>query len=776
MTQTEISVDMTDGRRVADLLADRPDFEDALEDVQAVDAEMETWTFDDVPIDSGTFGQLVSESVVEKVDGEYRLADPDAVRATLDGEPQPSAKASDTESKLSVSLPSVDGRGLALLGAVLTVLVAVRLYPLGKVFRDGYVVLSGNDPYYYRFWVERTLADGTVGALPFGSVPEGIADGEPFLVATLTWLSGLLGGSGVALAVYPVLAALLTGCLLYALAVRVSDDRRVALASVLLLAVTPGYAFRTSLGYADHHAFDYLWLALTAFALVVLLTGERELTDATNWLAAVGLGVGIAGQVLAWDNGPLLVAPVAAIVAGAVLLDVRDGCSPLRANAPLLAGLGLAAVGTFGVHDTVGWHSRTVVLVPALVFVGSVAVVAVGELAARFGRDVRELLALEVVAGTATLGGVIVFLPDFWSEVEVGIDRILRGDNIAETQSLFNDVVGFLLIFGFILVVAVPVLVWATGRIPGDDRWLVPVVYGWWFLGLATFQVRFVGELAPFTALFAGMGFVWTAAWVDLGQTPAPLDDADWTDWWPSRPDASTVVAVLALFALVGGLSVVQSGVKMQQVTIDDDTFETATFLTEYADEHGWENESQSYVFSDWGRNRVYNYFVNGQSKSYGFAQSNYRDFIRQTVPDTAARTADSARFVVTQEYPVEGPAMGVRLHDHFGSRYGGVEGLAHYRAVHVTDGGERKTFLFVQGASIRGTTKANATVSLATNVSVPGAEFVYQRQAQTDASGAFSLDVAYPGTYELSTGNRTWSVDVSESAVLNGTTVETAP
>ncbi|WP_302081622.1 STT3 domain-containing protein [Salinibaculum rarum] len=766
---------MTDGRRVEELLQDRPDFEAALEDVLEVDATRETWTFDDVPIDSGTFGQLVSEGVVEKADGEYRLANPDAVRAALDGEPQPATTEEPTDRDISLSLPSIDSRGAGLLAAVLGVLVAVRLFPFGAVFRDGYVVLSGNDPYYYRYWVEQTLAGGTIGVLPLGEVPEGIAGGEPFLVAALTWLAGLLGGSGLALALYPVLAALVTGLLLYALALRVSSDRRVALASVLMLAFTPSHAFRTSLGYADHHAFDYVWLVLTALALAVLLTGQRDNADPTRWFAATGLGIGVAGQVLAWDNGPLLVVPVAAVVVFGVLLDVRDDRQPLVSNVPLLAGLALAAVLAYAVHTTAGWHSTTVAAVPALLFVGSVAVVVVGEAAARLERSVRELAVVELVAGGGTIAAVVVFLPDIWGELQGGIDTILRSDNIAEVQSLFSaDTLGFLLLFGFVLIIALPLMVWATVRLArSDDEWLVPVVYGWYFFGLAMFQVRFTGEISPFTALFAGLGFVWIAAWVDLAKVPAPVDGSDWSDWWPARPDGSTVVSVFLVFLLVTGPGVVQSGVKMQQVTVDDDTVETATWLAEYSDDRGWETESDSYVFSDWGRNRVYNYFVNGQSQSYGFAQSNYRVFMAIPDPDAAVGLLNGrVRFLVTKPFPVDSPAMGVRLHDHFGSRYEDVEGLSRYRAIYATESGDRKAFLVVPGATLDGTSPANATVSLETDIDIPGAAFTYERQVQTNASGEFTVDVAYPGTYELAADGQTWTVDVSEDAVMNGTTV----
>ena len=769
---------MTDGRRVTELLEDRPDFEDALDDIHDVDADNETWTFDDVPVDSGTFGQLVSEGVVEHVDGEYRLADPDAVRAALDGEAHPTDATTADGTEFSLEFPTVDWRGVALLVAALSFVVAVRLAPLGSVFRDGAVVLSGNDPYFYLYWVEQTLADGSIGALPIGEVPEGISHGEPFLVASLTWLSGFLGGdSALTLALYPVLSALFSALMLYVLALRITRDRRVALSTLALYAVTPAHAFRTSLGYADHHAFDYLWLTLTALALVVLLTGERDYTDPTRWLAGLGVAAGITGQVLAWENGLLLVVPVAGVVVGAVLADARAERSPLLANAPLLLGVGLAAAGIYAVHDSTSWYATAVAVAPALLVAGSLAVVAAGELAFRLGRDVRELAAVEAVVGVASLVGFTQFLPDLWSELQRGIDRLFEAREIAEVQPLFSgDSLGFLLLIGVIFVVALPMLGWASVRlVRSDDEWLVPVVYGWYFLALATIQVRFAGELSAFIALFAGLGFVWLASWVDLTTVPGPVDGTDWRDWWPEQPDSSTVASIFVLFLLVGGLSVVQSGVKMQQVSIEDDTYETASFLTEYAADRGWENRSESYVFSDWGRNRVYNYFVNGDSQSYGYAQSNYREFIAESNVTNATRTTGRARFVVTESFDVEGSAMGVRLHDHYGSRYSNVTGLSRYRALYSTESGDRKAFLVVPGARVTGTATANTTVSVSADVSIPNDQFTYERQVGTDSNGRFSVAVAYPGTYELSTAAETWTVEVSESAVMNGTTVDAA-
>jgi len=780
---------MTDGSRAEDLLADRPGLEAPLQAILSVDEHHETWTFDDVGVDSGAFGQLVSEGVVEKADGEYRLADPDAVRRALSDDPSPATEtgtgADSPRFGSGLSLPQIDSRAAGLLGGVLALVVVVRSFIFGSVFRDGTVVLSANDPYYYRYWVEQAIASGDIGLLPFGAVPDGIDTGEPFLVALLAWASGLLGGvsaSGAVLAVYPVVAALAVALGLYGLTIRVTADRRVALASVLMLAVTPTHALRSSLGFADHHAFDYVWLLLTALSLAILVAADRE-DASTRWLAAGGLGVGIAGQVLAWDNGPLLVVPVGLVLAGRVLLDVREGRSPLGASLPTLVGLALAAVVTFGVHATVGWHSLTVAATPALLLAGGLALVAVGEAGHRLERGVRELAVGELAAAVLGLLALRTVFPDYWSELLAGIDRIVRSDNIVEVQSLFDaGTLGFLLLFGFILVIALPVLAWATGRlVTGDadeERWLVPAVYGWYFFGLALFQVRFAGELSPFTALFAGLAFVWLAAKIDAARPPATADGRDPSDWLPDRPDRSTVLTLFALFLLVGGLSVVQSGVKVSQVATDDSSYNTAAWLAEYADERGWDAAEESYVLSSWGKNRLYNYFVNGDSQSYGYARQTYGEFIRTGDPQAASEMLGSrVRFVVVDDVEEAQPqTMQARLHRHFGSRNGETGGVSHFRALFASDGGQKKAFVHVSGATLSGTATPNATLAVASDVDVPGASFTYQRQVDTNATGAFSLVVPYPGDYELTTDDASWRVTVSEEAVMNGTTVAADP
>jgi len=769
---------MSEGTRVEELLEDRPELESALSEILAVDRETDTWTFDDVPVDSGSFGELVSRGIVEKEDGEYRLSRDEQVRAVLAGEDavaadEPVTDEAATDAGIDVSLPSVDAGVVGLLAGVLGLVVVARSFVVGSVFRGGDVVLSANDPYFYRYHVEQLLTGGSSGGLS-----------EPLTVELLAGVSGLLGGvdaTGVVLALYPVATAVLTAALVYWMAVRLTADRRVGLAAVVVLAVTPGHALRTALGFADHHAFDYLWLAVTAAALVAVTavdTRER-LTDRGTVLAVLGLGVGIGAQILAWEKGPLHLFPIAAVVAIRTLLDLSEDRSPLVTNAPLIAGLAVGALLTLVGHLLTGWHSTFVAATPLVLTAGAVAVVAVGVLTRRLGRSARELAAVFAAGGVLALAGVWLLAPALRTQLVEGLGLVTRTDDIAEANALFSgDTFGFLLLFGFFLFLAVPALAWASRHVSGRRApWLVVCTYGWFFFALSLFQVRFVGQLALFTAIFAGLAFVWLAARVDLAGPLAVFDsERDLSDWTPRRPDASTVAAVLALFVLIGGIGVLQTAIKVEQITTDEASYETAAYLSGYADQRGWETRQDAYVFSNWGRNRMFNYFANGDAGSYADARREYPGFISEGNPDFAVGVLPTpVRFVVTEDREADPRTMQARLHDHLGSRTDGVAGLGRFRAIYSTENGERRAFLFVPGATVRGTTSPNATVTASTPVDVPGAGFTYERQTAANATGAYGVTVAHPGTYEVTTGDETRTVTVPETAVMNGTAVRVA-
>ena len=774
---------MSDERGPAELLSERPEMESALESVLDADDERGGWTFDDVDVDSGTFGELVSRGVVEKDGGEYYVADPAAVRAALDGEQVDTDDGSGFDPR--VALPDVEPRAVGLLTAAIAVVVLARAYVVGAVYRGGDIVLSGNDPYYYRYWVERVAADAG-GVVDFASLtvlPTTVTRGEPLMVATLWWVAELLGGTtesiGHVLAWYPVVSAVVSAVLVYLLAVRVTADQRVGLASVLFLALVPGHAFRTSLGFADHHAFDYPWLGLTALALLVVVTtaSDRDsLRTVAPWVGGVLLGVGIAGQVLSWEAGPLLVVPVGLVALAKTLLDVDAGRPPVVVNAPIAAGSALAAALVWLVHTSWGWHTELVATTPALLLVGIVGVVVTATATTRLGFDTRALAVVDALGiGVVAVVGRTVFTTR-WNELFARTGALFRSDAIAETAGLFDPgSLGFLLLFGFALVVALPAMVWGSRRVvDGHADWLVLTVYGWYFLLLATIQIRFVGELATFTAVFAGYAFVWLASKVEVAR---PLGAEGASEFVSAHtPDGRTLASLGLLFLLVSSFGVVQVPVKNGQVAVEDGVYRTAVAVEDDATERGLAYP-ENYVLSQWGNSRVFNYFVNGNAESYLFARSNYADFLRsQDGHGWYDRLRDRVGYVVTRNRPEAGPeTLQSRLHDDFGSRSGSAAGLGHYRAMYTTGDGTFRAFELVPGASIEGTTDANATVTATATVAIPNAEFDYRRETRAAANGSYRLVVANPGTYTVQHGNETTTVTVTETAVRNGTAVPAA-
>jgi len=755
------------------LLTDKPHLESQLEAVLPIDEANDTWTFDDVPLDSGAFGELVSHGIVEETDGEYALADREAVRRALDGESDEQADDEPTASIVE-SLPEVEIDRVAAAGLVgaLALVVLFRLIPIGSVFRGGDVVLSANDPYAYRYLVHEILAQSSnpLDLSVLSSLPPGVAHGEPLMVATLWWVSALLGGEsavGGVLAWYPVVSAVVTGLLVYALTVRVTDDKRAGIAAVALLAVTPGHAFRTGLGFADHHAFDYPWLALTALAVVAVV--DRDIRERRTWAWIGVLGVGVAGQMLSWDAGPLLLAPIGLYAIALVPSWVRDGRSPLVAGGALLSGVVLGTLVAVGAHLGLGWHTPAVIVGPVLLSVGIAALLAVGEGARRGGFGARSVAAVEVVG---VVVGVVVLrsvVPAFATELERGVEFLLTTEGIAETTSIVSGdlgtFVGPVFLFGLVLFLALGHMGWAvwTSYRRHSPVWLAMGVYAWYFLVLSAIQVRFAGQLALFTALFGGLGFVHLAAWVDLSSVPTPFeageessrvsaeDSDDGELEWPERRQA---LYAGALGLGVGSLGGLLTPIRHSQLTIDDSMYEAAKFMQDYSDARGWEYP-ENYVFSQWGDNRFYNWFVNGESRSYRFAQNNFTNFLRSERGEewyqrlSNKKTAGFIVISARSSNKRSSSSLYNRLYENAGSKTG------HYQSIWASKDGKRWVFVPVSGAILTGKVEPQQPVTVKNEVKLNNHSFEYRQETTSTETGWYATRVAQPGEYITPDGTK---------------------
>ena len=756
------------------LLETRPDFASTLDRLLDIDAEQDAWRPSDAGLDETVVAALVDGGYVETVGDGYRFTDRESVRTAVD-EYRGDVVADDRR-RIRVRTALV---------AALALVVLVRLPTVMEVFRGDWIVLPSNDPYFYRYLVDQSLMSG-----PLPSLPERALQGEPLLVAVLAVAAWPFGagtwGSGFVVAWYPVVAAVITAALVYAAATRLTDDARVGLAAAGLLAVTPAHAYRTALGVADHHAFDYVWLALTALAVIELLA--RSERDRRTWLAAGGLAVGVAAQTLAWAAAPLLLLPLAPGLALAALVEIRRP-GPERL-APVVAGLVGGAALAHLVHLLLGWQFAAAIYALDLLALGSVGLLALVVVVRRLDGSWTWLATAEAVLGAAAVVAIWQ-IPILESELESGLE-FFSSTQAAELAGVGTNygAVGVLVILGFASVLAAPMLFfaakWGWQRL--EPGWFVVGVYTIHFGVLAAIQRRFGGELAPFAAILGGVGFVLLASWFDLVRPPVPrriggsdvaepavAADGSGDDDTLAVPDRTRVALLAGLAGVAVGSGSLYAALIDRRLVITDATYEATRWISDYVDEHDIPYP-ESYVLSKWGRNRVYNYFVNGEAASYSYAERTYEDFLFSNDADTwYEEFADRVGFVVTRDLPHLGliPASRVQstLHNRFGSAtISNIGGVGHFRAMFATEDGARKVFRVVPGATIRGPAPEDTTrVRLVADVSIPGAEFEYVRRA-TVTDGRFEVTVANPGTYRI--GRAGTTVEVSERMVQAGETL----
>jgi dolichyl-diphosphooligosaccharide--protein glycosyltransferase len=773
---------MDTGREdVESLLDDHPGLEDDLEEILAIDAEG-VWEFADIPLDSGAFGELVSKGIATKQEGGYRINDRAAVRAALGHETEESSESRDTTTASvfeRVEMPLSRQTAVVLAGLLALVALFRVVFVYDVVYRDP-ISLMGNDPYKRLYWVEQLQQYPAFDVGALGTIPEGVRlSGDTLMLVTTWWLSELFGGTPEAarltLAWYPVAAALITAAAVYTISLKLTDDIRVAGASTLLLAVTPVHAYRTALGFGDHHAFDYIWLVLTVL-VVIWWEKEREasagttldLTSRRTWGVVVALTVLLTIQTLSWVGSAIVLLPFGLFVVVRGTIALLDDRSPLRETAPYVGGLGAAGLLVIGVHVGFDWFPIYRAVIPLLVLAFSASAVGFLEAGRFFSVAPRTTVLSGVVSSTVTVLVVVLTTPALDPAITRAIG-LFESRQIAESSGLFStDSAVFLLpvlLFGFMLFLALPFVAMGAWRTVEhrDALWAIPTVYAIYFLLWAIVKIRFAGPLSLFTSIFAGWGLVRVAAWVDLARPVVPFD-TEHAILQFERPDSKQFVSIVFAFLLVAGLGIVQTPIKQGQLAVDDSTYETAQWIAEYSDDNGMAYPDNG-VFSMWSDTRVYNYFVNGQSLNYGFEQRNYDPFLGSTdAEEWYERLRDRHGFVVFTgaRNGSEGETMERRLMANDESR---LAGLQHYRLVHTAADGPHRVFELVNGSTLVGAEETNDTVTVETEVIVSGEPYTYRQQVSTNPYGLYTATVPYAGEYSIASQQ----VTVSESDVRAG-------
>ncbi|APX96580.1 MFS transporter [Natronorubrum daqingense] len=786
--------------------------ERALEAVLEADAKRETWTFDDVGVDSGTFGELVSRGIVEKEAGEYRVGNPRVVEAVLAGE----EVAADDRSKVT-AVPSLERphwaapRAIAGVVGALIFLFATRIVGFRSVFRGDDVVLPENDPYYYRYWMEQLIAESS-GPTDFGTIaemPDRAAGTRPFSHAANWWFAELAGGDAWAAemvaAWLPVAGALALGVVLYLLGVVMTGDVRVGIAAILMIALAPMHAVYTGVGFLEHRVHQYVWLGVTLLALAWLavdLTNRRDRTDDSwtavrshleqpwTWVAAVTLGVAIALTNLAWGGGTLHLIPLAGYIGLRAALDVRSSVSPLGANLPVVTGVGLATAISVGVHRRWEWHDSFVAYAPTLVLGGSIAVLLAGEVWYRRQWAGTRLVGVQVVVTVAGIELFRRFRPEdiVWVR-ERSQDLFARDSAATEAASLFAAehafLFGPLMQLGMGYYIALIVLAWAVWALSTryEPAWLLLIVYAACWTVYAAFMMRFGAQLMVVLAVPAGMGLVYLLSVLDLARAPKPFrsdegtgrrrndvsEHSEATIELPSSPQIAAYT--VAVVVVVSAFSFVYLPGFVGQVATDDEQYETAQAIASHANATPDQGHDE-YVLSSWGDNRLYNYFVSGDSDRYGYASSNYEEFRTDGDPDGWYDEFDGEVGYVV----MEGGGGNVESDDAQSQLHGGVTGgnapsVDHYKAIYVHDDRSVSAFAVVPGATLEGSVEPDETLEVATDASVSGETLEYERDVTADDDGDFEVTVPYAGEYSV--GDDT--IDVTEEDVMNGSEVEAA-
>lgn len=723
---------------------------------------------------------------------------------------------------VAASLPdSIRAIGPTVIGGLLAfgALLIFRINAYQFILRDGSVVSPLNDPYYFRYWMEQLLAEAG-GPTDLGVIAEsdGVAfDGvRPATHALNWWLAELTGPDFVA-AWLPVVSSLAVGVVLCGIAYSLTRDLRVGFATVGMLAFVPLHAVYSGLGFLEHNAHQYYWLAgvLAGFVWLArrshhtdsrpVATEIRAISTPSTWVVAAGTSVALGLYTHTAGSTPLFIVPLFIYVVFRVPLALRAGHAPARTLRPLCgATIGGALLAT-GLHVFFGWGELFVVLAPICLAVGTTVLVGIGEGWHRADFPPIGLIPIQIVASGVGVWSLQYIFTDALARYRSRSDALFGRAGIAETVSLFDPGVlsGPILRLGVGFVFAIPVLVWLTAVVArrNEPGWLLLVVYGWGTLILAFIQNRFAGHLSLTITVFAGVGFVVVLNQLGVArpltglpgprtlvaELTAPEAVAGEPRSSPPTPELETTRlaapttrrAYLGLGGTVGVTGLVSA------VLVDEQTTQTSYSDAEYRAVRAIaaHNEAVSrtypanFVLSRWGTNRMYNYFTSGESESYGFARNTYPEFVVEQNPDEWAQDQlGRVGYVVINSDDVELPA-GTAYHmlqRRLGVAMEYRDPLAHYRLVYLAGESEDpetwdlSAYAVVAGATIQGTGTPGETVVAETEVTVSGITFPYQRAATVTDAGEFTLTVAYPGTYTIGATE----ASVTETAVVAGESI----
>lgn len=689
------------------------------------------------------------------------------------------------------------------LGAVCLLAVVLRAYYVRNVFRGEDVLLIQVDPWKYRVHIERLTEqlrgpfDPAVVSDPGRAVGTGRGTGlsptgqDDLMVATLTWIAELFGGTpravGTVLAAYPVVVAVLICVAVYLATTWLTEERWAGVVAAGVVAITPANVYRTALGFGDHHAFDYLWLALTLVLISYLL--RKEELPRSRWVGAIAaLGLVLAGQTLSWGGSPLLIAPYTGFALLLLVSTLRTDQSPAAVVGPFATSLFFAVELVVIPFYYLAWQTTTVVALLVVQTAILAVLVGLGEVSHRYvaspGLRVGGLLAVCVVAA----GVVFQRVPEVTELLETGRSYFSRTTGtVAEATSLVGGEapIGTVLsFFGPLFVLFLMGLVWSSWQVlkERDPGRLAVVTYAWYFLGLTVVQRRFAGELSVFFAVLVAISVVdlsrhYSRIRTATERAVAFLDTGSGDASSTTRGDLSALFTVTVLVVFVLSVTVAQVPLTMERRVVTDAEYDaTQRIEAAAAERNGTGLTSNRNVFSPVNSRLMYNYYAHDGNIWFFEEKSRYAQFLVATDEEEWHRrlAGRGAGFVVvTNSHDVStSSAIHTKLQDNLGSARGDVPGVARYGVIFRSSDDSTTVYTLVPGARLSGRAQGNQTVTVTTTVETPEQRVVYERTPQTTADGWYSVVVPYAGTYRAGDAR----IEVSQEMVDSGGTVGRAP
>ena len=690
-------------------------------------------------------------------------------------------------------------RTIGTLGGLCLLAVGVRAYYFTSVFRGEDVLLLQVDPWKYQVHIERLTEqlrgpfDPAVWADPGRAVGTGQAGLSPtgqddLMVATLTWFAELLGGTpqavGTVLATYPVVVAVAMCLAAYLATVWLTGERWAGLVAAGVLAITPAHAYRTALGFGDHHAFDYLWLAAT-FVGICYLTRD-EAFSRRRWLGVTAaLGLPLAGQTLSWGGSPILLVPYACFTTLLLVSTLRTDQSPISVVGPFVTSLVVAAELVLVAFFFLSWQTTTVVVLLLVQTVALVLLVGLGEFNHRYVSSPGIAAGGVAAAGAAVAFVALQRVSSIVDLLETGRAYFSRTTGtVAEATPLFvgNNPLGTVLsFFGPLFVLFVGGLLWSSwraGRTHQPGR-LAVVTYAWYFVALSAVQRRFAGELSLFFAIVVAVSLV------DLSRLRPGVGAAversvqfvrggAGDEQEPSRNDLTTLFVATLVAVFLVTTTVAQVPLTMENRIVTDAEYEATQRIEAHATNQ--DGRTGRNVFSPVNSRLMYNYYAHDGNIWFFEEKSRYAQFLVDTDDEQWHRrlTRRGTGFVVVSDsYDVgTNAAIHTKLQDNLGSARRDVSGVGQYQLIFRSRDDSTTVYALVPGARLTGQGAGNESVVVTTTVETPGRRLVYERTPRTTADGWYSVVVPYAGTYQAN-GE---PVDVASETVSAGGIVGQEP